>query len=114
MYNSNKAILSNLLIDGWTLSSVDKMYYILHRSHVGSLNITGLVFKNTDVKSRTAVHAIGVPSLMISNSTFQSSTISSDNTIQYFLKRNYEIKLCTLNFSLSRAIKAWIPQNHLS
>ena len=81
MYNSNKAILSNFIIDGWTLSSVDKKYYILHRSDVGSLIITGLIFKNTDVKSRTAVYAMGVPSLIVSYSTFQSSTISPDNSL---------------------------------
>ena len=81
IFNANTAILSNFLIDGWTLTSDDKLYYILHQSSVGYLNISGLVFKNTDVKSRTVIYALGVPSLTITNSLFQASTISSDNSL---------------------------------
>ena len=81
IFNANTTILSDLLIDGWTMTSDDKLYYILHQSSVGYLNISGLVFKNTDVKSRTAIYAVGVPSLTITNSLFQASTISSSNSL---------------------------------
>ena len=77
----NMVDMSNIVIDGCNLASNDQLYYFFHRSNSGYFNITGLTARNMNINSRYIIYTTGVPSFVITNSIFESISISSYDSL---------------------------------
>ena len=77
----NMVDMSNIVIDGCNFAANDQLYYFLHRSNSGYFNVTGLVARNMNVNSRYIIYTTGVPSFIITNSIFESISISSYDSL---------------------------------